>query len=588
MKRIFTLLMSVFAVTFAMAQDAQTGVFAKASVAPIMDGTIDAVWSEATVYNIDRSVGTETPTIGASGESTWQGLWTSEGVYVLLKIADNDFFPNYAPGGGANNWEYDKPEIYFDVNANLLDGGGPGSAAAVKPGHYQFAPGFTDLKNDGTPITDSGNGVVHAFKVTGSSYICEYFIPMTILKDNAGVIVDKTATIGFDVIFIDRDHGDAARNQAVWSNTGSEYANMDGAGLVTFANAEADIYIDEIALTGGAITTNKGTLQILADITPADATYKNLLWSVVNGTGKATIDQNGLLSGLTDGTVTVTAKSSDIQGMDASIEVVISGQSISRDDIWNKFNLIKNGNFDTDITSWSGWYDGTGQIAPVVSDGVVAMTSVIATDGNQWHYQFNQSPLAGEANVPYVLTFKSWSDVERLNSVDFEDTGDNSNRRYGATSDADSGDGRSEWHYTTTTTPQWFTYHVTFDQMVSNTVQKLQWMESQAVGTTYLDSVLLVTQAEYDLLATLPKGTTAAKTIANTINRVYPNPVGNGNSLFVELSSVNAKVAIYNAVGQKLMETVANGKLAKFDVSSLRQGMYFVKLGDGSIQKFIR
>ena len=586
MKKIFTLLVSVFAITFAMAQNNQTGVFGKATVAPVIDGVVDQVWSEANVYNIDRVVGADTPTIGAPGESTWQALWTMDGVYVLLKIADDSFFPNYAPGGGPNSWEYDKPELYFDVNSNLMDGGGPGSpTAALIPGHYQFAPGFTEGKNDGTPITDSGNGVVHAFMVTGSNYICEYFIPMTVLKDAAKAIVDKTATIGFDVIFIDRDLSTNARNQAVWSNTVASYSNMDQAGHVTFANAEADVYIDQIALTGGAITQNKGTLQIAAKITPADATYKDLVWSVVNGTGKATIDQKGVLTGLTDGTVTITAKSTDVQGMDASVEVVISGQTLSRTDIWNSFNLIKNWNFDTNITSWINSFDGAGQMAAVVADGVVAFTTVVGVNGENWHFQFNQTLLNAEANVPYVFTFKSWSDAERLNDVDFED-GPNGNNRYGISSDAESSTGRGDWRYTTTTNPKWFVFHVTFDQMKATTVQKVLWLESQAVGTAYLDSVLLITQAEYDKLATLPA--TAAKTIANSINKVYPNPVGNDNSLFVELSSVNAKVAIYNAVGQKMMEKVATGKLAKFDVSSLRQGIYFVKLGDGSIQKFIR
>ncbi|MGE5394375.1 MAG: sugar-binding protein [Candidatus Saccharibacteria bacterium] len=593
MKRIFTLLLCAVAGTMAFAQDAPTGVFAKASVAPVMDGVVDAVWAEATPYNIDKSVGTETPTIGASGESTWQGLWTMDGVYVLLNIADNDFFPNYAPGGGANNWEYDKPEIYFDVNTdNLSDGGAPGSADAVKPGHYQFAPGFTDLKNNGTPITDSGNGVVHAFKVDGSHYICEYFIPITILKDKNNVIVDKTATIGFDVIFIDRDHGDAARNQAVWSNTGANYSNMDGAGRVTFADAEQDVYIDDIKLTGGTITTNKGTLQIGATITPANATYKTLIWSVENKTGKATIDANGVLTALTNGTVTVTAKSTDVQAMEATIDVEISGQAISRNDIWNNFNLIKNWSFEnvdattaSGLANWGGWLDGAGQEKAVQEEGAAVMSTVVGTNGEQYHYQFSQDKLQAMPNVPYVVTFKSWANAERANTLDFEDTSGNGYNRYGASTDAEAQGGRSEWHYTLTTEPQWFTFHVTFDQIKDNTNQKIQWLQSQAEGTIYLDSVLLVTQEEYDLLQTLPS-TTGVTAKANSITNVYPSPVT--NTLYVDLKTTNSKVAIFNALGQKLMEKTAYGNKVTFDVSSLRKGLYFVKLEDGTTKKFVK
>ena len=69
--------------------------FAKTSVAPLIDGVVDAVWAEATVYNIDQPFQTEVPTLGESGKTTWQALWNAEGVYVLLKVTDDAFFPSY-------------------------------------------------------------------------------------------------------------------------------------------------------------------------------------------------------------------------------------------------------------------------------------------------------------------------------------------------------------------------------------------------------------------------------------------------------------------------------------------------------------
>lgn len=578
---------------------APTGVFAKASEAPTVDGVVDAVWEEATANNIDKPVLDQTPSIGLPGESFWKGLWTKEGVYILLDVKDNAFLPNYlapdfvsATTAGFENYNWDKFELYFDVNYSLPDGGAPGAAdATLKPGHYQVAPGFILDEVDGTPNTNTDDGVINAFMVDGSHYIAEYFVPFTKLLDSDGFQFDKMGTIGFDVTVIDRDPGDLARNQAVWSNQGANgenWTNMDDAGQVTFADADAIVFVDEVTLESGqTITTDNGTLQMVATITPDDATIQVLKWSVENLTGKATIDKNGLLKAITNGTVSVKAASTDGYYAEAMVDVEITGQETDRNDIWNSFNLIKNWNFDTDITSWSGWYDGTGQIPPVVTEGVVAMNTVVADDGQSWHYQFNQSAFTAEANVPYVLKFKSWSAAERTtNHVDFEDTGDNGNNRYGATTDLESGDGRSEWTYTTTTEATWFTFHVTFDQLIESTVQKVQWMESLAEGTVYLDSVLLVTQEEYDLLLTLPA--TGVKSIASSINRVYPSPVGSDNALYVELSSVNTNIAIYNTVGQKMMEKVSTGTTTRFDVSSLRHGMYFVKLGDGSTQKFIR
>ncbi len=74
------------------------------------------------------------------------------------------------------------------------------------------------------------------------------------------------------------------------------------------------------------ITTNDGTLQMIATVLPADATVKTVKWSVKNGTGSAKIDTNGLLTALTNGAVTVTATASDGSGVFGDCEITISGQ----------------------------------------------------------------------------------------------------------------------------------------------------------------------------------------------------------------------------------------------------------------------
>ena len=48
-----------------------------------------------------------------------------------------------------------------------------------------------------------------------------------------------------------------------------------------------------------------------ATISPSDATNTNVTWSVTNGTGSATIDSNGVLTGVSNGTVTVNATAKD-------------------------------------------------------------------------------------------------------------------------------------------------------------------------------------------------------------------------------------------------------------------------------------
>lgn len=481
---------------------APTGVFAKASTAPLVDGVVDAVWANATAYNIDKPIKVETPTLGASGETTWQALWNNEGVYILLKVTDDVFFPNWAvnPPAG-DNWNYDKPEIYFDVNPILADGYGPGTASPNNKGHIQVAPGFPQGKVDGT-INIQSDGITYAFLVTGNNYVAEYFVPFSKLIDKTGVEVLKAATIGFDVQLIDRDATAVAKARAVWANTnatniGESYNNMNACGTVTLQDGDKFVYATNLTLnTGGTITTNNGTLQMAPAFEPADASNQVIKWSVVAGTGMATISSTGVLTGVANGTVTVKAAATDGSGKTATTEVVISGQIIEKNEIWESANLVKNWNFDSGLTSWSNWVDNAavsaGQTAPAVVDGTVVMKTVKATDNAAWHYQFNQSGLTAVNNVAYTLKFKSWASADATPCVvDFEDP-NNGNKRYGKSTDAGAVNGGSEWNYTVGTTPQWFTFHVTYDQIVANTNQKLQWMLSLSPATIYLDSVLLI------------------------------------------------------------------------------------------------
>ena len=564
-------------------------VIKKAASAPVIDGVIDPIWSSANVFNIDKPFQKETPTLGEPGQTTWKALWNDDGMFILVTVTDDDFFPGYKNNDAGTDWKYDKPELYFDCNAVKKDGVGGGGGK----GHYQVAPGFGDgSKNDGTPTTGT-DGVIDALKVTGTNYVGEYFIPWTKLVDAAGVDFDKASPMGFDVTVIDGDsNAPGVRQRAVWSNVGAineSYNNMDDCAEIVFEGTQEAVYVDVVTVKAGSITADNGTLQMTYTIAPSNATNKKVKWSVENGTGQARISADGLLSALSNGTVTVKAAARDGGYAEGTAVVTISGQVVSKDDIWNSFNLVKNWNFEGGKTgdfptSWGGWIDiggmAAGAAVPAIEDGVCVQRVGLANDGANYHYQLNQNALAGEPNVPYTFKFKTWASADNTPCVvDFEDTSGNSYTRYGATTDPQSGDGRSEWHYAANIQPTWYTFHVVFDKILSNTDQKVQWMNSLSNETIYLDSVLIIKDA--DLLS-------SAQVIAANTMKVYPNPVGSASELTVSLTSLNARVSLYNSLGQKLMEKTANGNIAKFNVSSLNKGMYFIRLDNGTTQKFVR
>lgn len=423
---------------------------------------------------------------------------------------------------------------------------------------------------------------MNAFFVTEPNYIAEYFVPFSWLLDKDGLGVDKTGNIGFDVTIIDREASNDTRRRAVWANDGSvgeSWSNMDACGIITLEGAEAGVYIDGITLEGGSITEDNGTLQMVPVITPEDATNKVLKWTVTNETGKATVDKNGLVTAVANGDVTVTAAATDGSYEEASATVTITGQVTT---LW-ELNIIKNGTFDMveptgTATYWGGWGGDAGSPMPQVIDGVAVATPVAAAD--VWQYQFSQSGLTALPDVDYKFQMRIWAAADRNVTVDFEDTPGNNYNRYGVSTDVES-TGRSEWAWDITTVPTVYTFNVNFDQMVETTVQKVQYMLATTGDIVYIDSILLVTAEEYMTVA-VPEQFAASKV------KVYPNPANGSNMITVLLPANSSRITIYDSVGRQVEEVKATSDRAIINVSSYARGMYFVKVDNEKVVKFIK
>jgi hypothetical protein len=117
--------------------------------------------------------------------------------------------------------------------------------------------------------------------------------------------------------------------------------------------------------------------------------------------------------------------------------------------------------------------------------------------------------------------------------------------------------------------------------MQETTTQNFNFQVGLSAAKVHLDSIYLVRTADLALVS--------ARSLANAKSKVqlYPNPVQN-ELIVSKIAVANSKVSVYNAVGQKLMEKTANGTQAKFDVSNLKKGMYFVRFSDGTSEKFLK
>ena len=109
----------------------------------------------------------------------------------------------------------------------------------------------------------------------------------------------------------------------------------DGSGVygqLVITISDQVIPVTGITVSGASgattITQDNGTLALTATVTPANATNKSVTWSIINGTGQATINSSGLVTAVADGTVTARATANDGSGVYGQLLITISGQTV--------------------------------------------------------------------------------------------------------------------------------------------------------------------------------------------------------------------------------------------------------------------
>lgn len=571
-KQIFTLFLAViFGASLFAAKTPLT--ILKTKTAPVLDGTVDALWNADTITaQTFKAHGTETPSVDGS---TWKAVWCDSGIFILIQVLDDVFYPIYADGNTAAGYMVDKCEIYFDANYvtsddDLIDGKGP---AAANSGHYQFAPDLKLTMQAGDVAEKNANGSWWAFKLTGANVDYEHFIPFTSLKNAAGGSIKQTGSIGFDVCISDNDND--TRKRADWVNDLSgtaateSWSNMDDCGIIVLKGAVETITADDMTISApsAVITTDNGTLQFTANITPAEATEKNIKWGIINGTGKATIDDKGLVTGKLDGTVTVEGTTVDGSEIYVSTDITISGQCVTLDDISLIANFSYNSTFVGDDTK----------------DQWVSMTTI----GN----------VQMENNTSYVFTLIAKAATEQTRfAIDFEDAANGYNR-FGDTNDANAVanpsneagyTNKSEWRDTVLVADEWqrFTQNVYFGTIAENCGRAMNFFFGNSISAVSLDSMYMYKTADLALLNPNPAECEGLQPGVHSVNAssvsVYPNPVVNELTV---VAPANSSVVIYNQVGQVMTNQVLKGTI---NVSSYPSGMYIVKVNNNLVTKFVK
>ncbi|HPR31890.1 MAG TPA: sugar-binding protein [Prolixibacteraceae bacterium] len=254
MKKIYSLLIALLVCG---GMFAQTGVNVEVAFTtePIeIDGFLDEAWDAVAEVAIELPFREEVPTV----TSWWKALYDEDYCYVVVNVIDEgNHWPSWESGG--NSWEYDKPEVYWDMNEVIADAVGVSVASS---GHWQIADGFVEATYD-TEIevaaTTQKPGGKIGYSLSGEDYVYEHAMLWSTLLDKNGTaytaadVRNVLGDIGFDVTIIDQDEGiTTARQRAVWQSDGTVdecWNNMDGCGTITLLEPSSSKEVKNIEMS---------------------------------------------------------------------------------------------------------------------------------------------------------------------------------------------------------------------------------------------------------------------------------------------------------------------------------------------------
>jgi len=169
-------------------------------VAPVIDGTIDAVWSIDQPKQLEKILA-GSATTPSDFSAYFKTVWNISGLYVLAVVTDEK---KTKDSSSDEVWKDDAIEVYIDIDNNKLTTYGATD--------YQYTFRWNDLAIYGGLQT----GVQFKISDTSTGYILEASFPWSTLgltAPQAGVL------LGFDLHVHDDDDGGERDNKLAWFTT---------------------------------------------------------------------------------------------------------------------------------------------------------------------------------------------------------------------------------------------------------------------------------------------------------------------------------------------------------------------------------
>jgi uncharacterized protein YjdB len=402
-----------------------------------------------------------------------------------------------------------------------------------------------------------------------------------------------------------------ANQDVVWTiESGDDLATVNENGLVTAidngtvtvrATSAADETIfDEIDVTitnqvedtvvsisvendeAAEITTDGGTLQLIATVTPASVS-QDVVWSVTTGSDFASVDADGLVTALANGTVTVRATSVEDETAYGEIEVVITNQVVEVESI----TVTTQGGVAATINTNGGTLQLVAAVAPAQANQDVVWS---IEDGEDLATVSASGLVTALENGTVTVRATSVVDEEIYDEIEIVITGQ--------VVDVASITVATQGGASTTLNTAGATVQLVATVLPAEADQNVVWTVQSGTGFVTVSNSGLVTAVANGtavVRATSASNNTVFGEITITVNIisnvnelteaelvVYPNPTA--GLVFIATEGA-VDVTVYNAQGQLVLS--ANNQHT-IDLSTFENGIYTVKMEAGNGQSVVK
>ena len=365
--------------------------------------------------------------------------------------------------------------------------------------------------------------------------------------------------------------------------TANDGSGVSGTLVITISNQVIPVTGITVTGAGGAttITTDNGTLQLSAAITPDNATNKAITWSVSNGTGQATINSTGLITAVANGTVTARATVNDGSGVSGTLVITISNQVIPVTGI-----TVTGAGGATLITSIGGTLQLSAAITPDNATNKAITWSVSNGTGQATINSTGLVTAVANGTVTAKATANDGSGVSGTLVITI------SNQVIPVTGVTITGAGGA-----TTITTDNGTLQLSAAITPDNATNKaITWSVSNGTGQATINSTGLVTavaSGTVTAMATANDGSNVTGTIHITINSKTDTPfivIVDGDEMKFPMGDIyiGCKISIYNLNGNLMSTKLVESNLCIFDISSFSPGLYIASLSNNMILKVVK